>query len=110
MLAQCRRSRDERLEGNRLSTMDCLERLATRIERELSGQPDAPMRVWCDEAKGPRAPGASSSLARELRVLASHTVHHQAMIATILRSNGISVPAGFGIARSTLLYEDRERS
>ncbi len=89
--------------------MDCLERLAGRIESEVAGQPDAQMRIWCDEAKGPRAPGANSSLARELRFLASHTVHHQAMIATILRSRGFAVPDDFGIARSTLLHEGRGR-
>ena len=102
-----RRTRDDRLECSRQTTMEHLQRLATRLESEIAGQPDTQLRVWCDEPRGPRAPGAPSSLVRELRFLASHTVHHQAMIATILRSHEMDVPSSFGIARSTLLHQAR---
>jgi len=48
----------------------------------------------------------NSSLGRELRYLIEHTVHHYAIIAMFLKYFGYSVPRGFGIAQSTLDYED----
>lgn len=105
-----RRSRNQRLERHREAAMDCLERLAMRIQTELADRADSSVRIWCDEPKAPRGPGAASSLVRELRYVASHTVHHQAMIATILRTHDIPVPEGFGIARSTLVHLEREGS
>lgn len=47
---------------------------------------------------------ARSTIARELQFLVSHTVHHWALIAFMLRSEGLAVPEGFGISPSTLEY------
>lgn len=41
---------------------------------------------------------------RELQFLLSHTVHHFALIATLLERFEIGVPEDFGIAPSTLKY------
>ena len=43
-----------------------------------------------------------STLGRELEFLRSHTVHHYALIAIILRAHSLAVPAAFGVAPSTL--------
>jgi hypothetical protein len=45
-----------------------------------------------------------STIGRELQFLASHTVHHYAMIAIILTIQSFSPPEGFGVAPSTLVY------
>jgi uncharacterized damage-inducible protein DinB len=45
-----------------------------------------------------------SSVGRELQFLASHTVHHFAIIAFILKSQDIEPPPRFGVAPSTLLH------
>jgi hypothetical protein len=45
-----------------------------------------------------------SSLARELQVLSSHTVHHFALIALVLRALGAPVDPQFGMAPSTLRH------
>lgn len=45
-----------------------------------------------------------STIGRELQFLASHTVHHFAIMAMILRLQDIHPPADFGIAPSTLRY------
>ena len=50
-------------------------------------------------------PWSGSTVLRELQFLISHTVHHFALIAMILRDQGLSVPEGFGVAPSTLKYE-----
>ena len=46
-----------------------------------------------------------SSVARELQFLVSHTVHHYAVIAAMLRPQGIEPGSDFGVAPSTLEYE-----
>jgi uncharacterized damage-inducible protein DinB len=45
-----------------------------------------------------------STLARELLFLISHTVHHYALIAFILRSQEVQVPVAFGLSPSTLEF------
>ncbi len=42
-----------------------------------------------------------STLERELAMLASHTVHHYAIVALLLRIKGVVVPETFGVAPST---------
>jgi len=48
---------------------------------------------------------SKSSVRRELQFLISHTVHHYALIAFILKTMGLDVPDNFGVAPSTLNYE-----
>lgn len=47
---------------------------------------------------------SSSSLRRELQFLASHTVHHYALIAIASRMQGVPPAKTFGVAPSTLKY------
>ncbi len=63
---------------------------------------DQRVRVVSEEAGAP--PGVSS-LSRELNFLLSHTIHHFALIAFICRSIKIQLPANFGVAPSTLRYQ-----
>jgi hypothetical protein len=51
-----------------------------------------------------------SSISRELQVLSSHTVHHFALIAIILRMHGVEVDSEFGMAPSTLRYLASKRA
>lgn len=51
-----------------------------------------------------------STLARELVVLLSHAVHHYALIAVLLRAEGIEPPAELGVAPSTLEHWNEERA
>lgn len=52
----------------------------------------------------------ASSAMRELEFLHSHTVHHHAMVAEKLKALGVEVPAGFGVAPSTLkFWAERDR-
>jgi hypothetical protein len=46
----------------------------------------------------------TSSVARELQVLRSHTIHHYALIAMTLTAHGRTVPSNFGMAPSTLKH------
>ena len=52
----------------------------------------------------------TSSLARELQTLASHTIHHYALIAMAVRAFGVEVDANFGMAPSTLRYQEKRQT
>ena len=45
---------------------------------------------------------AGSTPAREAQFLASHTIHHFAIVALLLRADGMEPPEGLGVAPSTL--------
>jgi len=47
---------------------------------------------------------AESTIGRELQFLLSHTVHHYAIIAMILKIQGAQLPQYFGIAQSTIEF------
>ena len=47
-----------------------------------------------------------STLGRELAFVLSHTVHHNATVRSMAHALGISVPASFGFAPSTLANQD----
>jgi uncharacterized damage-inducible protein DinB len=89
-LAHARRVLEETCES--LSRLDL-----DAAPEKIFAKTDAPADV------GERAV-APSSLERELQFLASHTVHHYALVAVVLRQDGLPVPPTFGVAPSTLRY------
>ncbi|MCB9898231.1 MAG: hypothetical protein H6825_09530 [Planctomycetes bacterium] len=57
-----------------------------------------------DPAAPPDETWSPSSVRRELMFLASHTVHHYALIAVTLGAHGVQVAPEFGVAPSTLRH------
>jgi hypothetical protein len=53
------------------------------------------------------SPRSQSTIRRELQFLLSHTVHHYALIAIILKIQGFDCDEDFGVAPSTLKYQRR---
>jgi uncharacterized damage-inducible protein DinB len=98
------RKRDPLLETNRLHARRKLRSLASAC-RGLASCDRTELRVKQDCASETAdAPWTASSVERELQFLMSHTVHHFALIAVILRLNGLEPADGFGVAPSTLRY------
>ncbi|MBK6315795.1 MAG: hypothetical protein IPF53_16250 [Blastocatellia bacterium] len=60
--------------------------LAVRAEDTAGG-------AWC-----------ASSVGRELQSLLSHTIHHLALVALVLRLRGVEPGESFGVAPSTLAH------
>jgi DinB family len=50
------------------------------------------------------APLIGSTVGREFMYAVAHAIHHYALIAVMCGMLGVSVPAGFGVAPSTLKY------
>lgn len=102
------RERDPRLEREPRRAAANLRRLAGELARLAVLAPERELRVRSEtNLVGPH--WQRSSLARELVVLLSHTVHHYALIAVLLRARGSTPPADFGVAPSTLAHWRRER-
>ena len=64
---------------------------------------NAPIILTSVVSRGTAPVAARSTLAREILFVISHTVHHQALIALLLSTNGFGVPGTFGLAPSTPL-------
>ena len=100
------RPRDPRLETDRDAAIEAAERLIRGLEGLTDAQIAAPLNVRMDCGDGQRATALwmPSSLGRELQFMVSHTTHHYALIAMILRHQGLEPGADFGVASSTLLH------
>lgn len=88
--------------------------IATLIDRFADLDPDdldRPIRLRAEDAayEGEIHEYSLSTIRRELQFLASHTVHHWALIAARLAPLGVDLGEEFGVAPSTLAYRRRCR-
>ena len=106
------RERDERLETDRGHSLGRLRSLVTRLRELASVEGEHPLHVRMDSAADADedVPWTASSLDRELQSLISHTVHHYALIAMVLRIGGRETATDFGVAPSTLRYWEESRA
>lgn len=99
------RERDPRIEGEPLFAA---RRLVEERERLFGLSGLDPATVLDVRMDAPEDAGAAawsrSSLGRELSFVLSHTIHHYALMALLLRSRGLDPGADFGVAPSTLRY------
>ncbi len=103
------RARDDRVEKSVSEGLLRLRGLAQRLEELRSRSIPDIVRVKMDAQCEEGAPWSRSSLERELQFQLSHAVHHFALIAVILRLNGLEPEEGFGVAPSTLRYWKESR-
>jgi len=101
-----RRLRDRDLE----SSPQTAQRRLLVLDRWLSDAGaaalDAPLRVQgCAGLGGERAFTVASTLGRELVFVASHAVHHYALLKDHCQRHGIEVDSDFGKAPSTVAHE-----
>ncbi len=102
-----RRRRDRRVEQD---TPFARTRFCSVIER-LEALEDAPPAsdevavMLCGGLEGEECFVAKSSLARELLFVASHAVHHYAILKPLLAQRGYPVDADFGKAPATIHFE-----
>jgi len=103
-----RRARDKRIEQDRGFAIERSEQLIEQL-RQL-GDIDADIWVKVDVCADAGDPAAysRSTLRRELQALISHTIHHYALIAYLMRIQDLETDPGFGVAPSTLDYWQRE--
>ena len=107
------RPRNPRIEVERAHALERGATVAREVARISADQLSRPLLVHAeDESAGAdvglteEAPESwsHSTLHRELQFLISHTVHHFALIAVVLRALGHEPPPAFGVAASTLRH------
>ena len=101
------RDRDDRLETEVGYSLDCLGSLMARLAALDEAAVARPLRARMDCGVEGAGAYTDSSVWRELQFLVSHTVHHYALIAMILRDQGLAPPASFGVAPSTLRHREK---
>jgi uncharacterized damage-inducible protein DinB len=101
------RPRDSRTERERRVALSRIADTCRRLRALDPRLASAPIQATlsCAEPPGTRPLWSATSVVRELQFLASHTVHHYAVIAAMLRPQGVEPGADFGVAPSTLEYE-----
>lgn len=100
------RKRELNLEQNLEAAAFTLTSIRRRFE-EFATDPSANHHIAVRESVHPElAPAvAQSTVARELMGLISHTTHHLAIIGLLARPLGYRLPAHFGKAASTRIFE-----
>jgi hypothetical protein len=100
------RERDERIEKDRLAAMTRIETTICFLQGISPVDHHTPVLVRAEDAATGPDPSrwGRSSIRREIQFLLSHTVHHYALIALMLRLKGFEPGKEFGVAPSTLAH------
>lgn len=103
-----RRDRDPRFETDRDHAVACLEDLIARFDRLAAATVDGTtvLEAKMDAVGDDDEDGHwnRTTVKRELRFLVSHTIHHYALIAVVLKLQGFECGPDFGVAPSTIEY------
>lgn len=101
------RARDAAIENDPGAAADASEAIAAELKTLEGGNTDRDLRVKMDTGSYalPDEEWSRSTLRRELQFLLSHTVHHYALITVMCRDIGVTPEPGFGVAPSTLKYQ-----
>ncbi len=97
-----RRPRAQQLARHSAEARVRLSRILESVRSELVFLPSLELQVRLEApAAGRDEAWLASNLSRELAFLGSHAVHHFAIVALILRLQGVEVPRYFGVSLST---------
>ena len=101
-----RRNRDRGVETRRESAIARLHETIRGLSRIRASDLRRPLRIHGEET-GRDEEGRAwshSTVLRELQFLRSHSIHHYALIAIIMRALGLDPDRTFGVAPSTLRH------
>ena len=96
-----KRERDELLETDRPAAIAKMDSLIEQMSQLTIADTCVTVFVKLENASLNQS-WSHSSVARELQSLKSHTIHHYALIAVLLRLQGIEPSEEFGVSVSTL--------
>lgn len=102
------RARERRLETDAVAASLAIGLTIQRLDSAAPRKDEDRMLHVIENHEDGEPSWSVSSVSRELRFLLSHTVHHYALIAILLRMRGRVTPPDFGIAPSTLRHRARQ--
>ncbi|GHG60737.1 hypothetical protein GCM10010919_04410 [Alishewanella longhuensis] len=92
------RERDRLVQANPLAALGLLQQQLDWLDSLAQQIIDPNLRYQCAEGEG------TTSLLRELDFVASHAVHHLALLKILLQQLGYNLPDTAGVHSSTLAY------
>lgn len=99
------RERDLLLENDLAEAIRATKELNTSLRGLSHHGSEDPLEIRCGVTYGEDDAGnAASTLGREIIFCIGHAIHHYALIAMMLRSQGHRIPEGFGVAPSTVRH------
>ena len=101
------RDRDTLVENNKQLAIEQMEELIGQLDAFQLSECKSSIDIIQNDDLGKEFRRCQSSVERELMFLVSHTVHHYAIIALLLRSQGLHLDSNFGKAPSTITYEEQ---
>ena len=102
------RERDVSIETDRAHAIVCTEELVNHLKELPEGALNTTLSCKMDSGGDHGVIWSDSSVRREMQFLVSHTVHHYALIAMILRHQGVEPHPDFGVAPSTVRYRESQ--
>lgn len=100
------RDRDLSLETDRRAGTNRLSEILRTLRSRFSGDHASELAML--HTSDEQGQVVTTSVDRELVFLASHTIHHMAIIGMLAEQAGVEVGAGFGVHPSTLRYLQRQ--
>lgn len=103
------RRRDPLIETDRFAALNETRRLREALTQWDAAELGQLVEVTCKTsyaAGGSQT--ATASLGRELMYAVAHAVHHYALIGIIANLQGVPLPAGFGVAPSTIQHQQTQ--
>ncbi len=98
------RQRDMRISADREFAASTINNIISDLSALDPHDREVNVKMATSEDLDRDAPFSRSTLNRELQYLQAHTIHHFALIAVILRLQGLSPDEDFGVAPSTLQH------
>ena len=104
------RARDPRVENDRAFALSETQRILRACQSIPASFLNCPINVRSQVNYAiDQAPLIGSTVSRELMYAVAHTIHHYALIAVMCALLDVPVPAGFGVAPSTLKYHSEQQ-
>jgi uncharacterized damage-inducible protein DinB len=99
------RLREQRLEQDNHAARDRLLAITGSLGQLTHTPANRSLRM--EHVSGDQCRTTDTKVDRELVFLASHTIHHMAIIAMLAEQAGLEVPDGFGVHPSTLRHQQQ---
>lgn len=103
------RRRDPLIESDRSAALNDTRRLREALVETDASELGRLVEVVCKTSYAPGgSQNATASVGRELMYAVAHAVHHYALIGIIANLQGVPLPAGFGVAPSTIQHRQTQ--
>ena len=100
------RERGTPVETDRFAALNATRELLEGYEKLSPARLGQPLAVTCKTSyAAEESQTAASTFGREVMYAVAHAVHHYALIGVMAGVTGLKLPAGFGVAPSTLKHQ-----